>query len=45
MQPDEIYNLAAMSHVQGKFETPEYTVNIDGIGMLRLLESLTGQKD
>ncbi|MBL7899418.1 MAG: GDP-mannose 4,6-dehydratase, partial [Crocinitomicaceae bacterium] len=36
--PDEIYNLAAMSHVHVSFETPEYTANADGIGTLRLLE-------
>ncbi len=40
VQPDEIYNLAAMSHVQVSFETPEYTANADGIGMLRLLEAV-----
>ena len=39
-QPDEIYNLAAMSHVQVSFETPEYTANADGIGMLRILEAV-----
>jgi GDPmannose 4,6-dehydratase len=39
-QPDEIYNLAAMSHVQVSFEMPEYTPNADGIGTLRLLEAL-----
>jgi GDPmannose 4,6-dehydratase len=39
-QPDEIYNLAAQSHVQVSFETPEYTANADGIGTLRLLEAL-----
>src|ERR1700754_820102 len=39
-QPDEIYNLAAMSHVHVSFETPEYTANADGIGTLRLLEAL-----
>ena len=39
-QPDEIYNLAAQSHVQVSFETPEYTGNADGLGTLRLLESL-----
>ncbi len=39
-QPDEIYNLAAQSHVQVSFETPEYTGNADGIGTLRLLEAL-----
>ncbi|MDR1007197.1 MAG: GDP-mannose 4,6-dehydratase [Campylobacteraceae bacterium] len=40
IQPDEIYNLAAMSHVHVSFETPEYTVNADGIGTLRLLEAI-----
>ena len=39
-QPDEIYNLAAQSHVQVSFETPEYTANADGIGALRLLEAI-----
>jgi GDPmannose 4,6-dehydratase len=39
-QPDEIYNLAAQSHVQVSFETPEYTVNADGLGTLRLLEAV-----
>jgi GDPmannose 4,6-dehydratase len=39
-QPDEIYNLAAMSHVQVSFEMPEYTANADGIGALRILESV-----
>jgi GDPmannose 4,6-dehydratase len=39
-QPDEIYNLAAMSHVKVSFETPEYTANADGIGPLRLLEAV-----
>ena len=39
-QPDEIYNLAAMSHVHVSFETPEYTANADGIGTLRLLEAV-----
>jgi GDPmannose 4,6-dehydratase len=39
-QPDEIYNLAAMSHVQVSFETPEYTANTDGIGTLRILEAI-----
>lgn len=38
--PDEIYNLAAQSHVQVSFETPEYTANSDGLGTLRLLEAL-----
>ena len=40
VQPDEIYNLAAMSHVHVSFETPEYTVNADGIGTLRILEAI-----
>ena len=46
-QPDEIYNLAAQSHVQVSFETAEYTANADGIGPLRLLEAirLLGLKD
>jgi len=39
-QPDEIYNLAAMSHVKVSFDTPEYTANADGIGTLRILEAL-----
>lgn len=39
-QPDEIYNLAAMSHVQVSFETPEYTANADGLGTLRILEAI-----
>src|SRR5690554_3746486 len=39
-QPDEIYNLAAMSHVKVSFETPEYTANADGLGTLRLLEAI-----
>lgn len=39
-RPDEIYNLAAMSHVQVSFEMPEYTANADGIGTLRLLEAI-----
>jgi GDPmannose 4,6-dehydratase len=39
-QPDEIYNLAAMSHVHVSFETPEYTANADGIGTLRILEAV-----
>src|SRR5687768_13056204 len=39
-KPDEIYNLAAQSHVQVSFETPEYTANADGLGTLRLLEAL-----
>jgi GDPmannose 4,6-dehydratase len=40
VQPDEIYNLAAMSHVAVSFEVPEYTANADGIGTLRLLEAV-----
>lgn len=39
-QPDEIYNLAAMSHVKVSFDTPEYTANADGIGTLRILEAI-----
>ena len=39
-QPDEIYNLAAQSHVQVSFETPEYTANTDGLGTLRILEAI-----
>ena len=40
VQPDEIYNLGAQSHVAVSFETPEYTANADGIGTLRLLEAM-----
>lgn len=40
VQPDEIYNLAAMSHVQVSFDMPEYTANADGIGTLRILEAV-----
>ncbi|MUH36260.1 GDP-mannose 4,6-dehydratase [Zobellia amurskyensis] len=40
IQPDEIYNLAAMSHVAVSFETPEYTANADGIGTLRILDAV-----
>jgi GDPmannose 4,6-dehydratase len=40
VQPDEIYNLAAMSHVQVSFDTPEYTGNADGLGTLRILEAV-----
>jgi GDPmannose 4,6-dehydratase len=40
MTPTEIYNLAAQSHVQVSFETPEYTANADGLGPLRVLEAL-----
>ena len=39
VQPDEIYNLAAMSHVKVSFDTPEYTANADGLGVLRILEA------
>ena len=39
-RPDEVYNLAAQSHVQVSFETPEYTANADGIGVLRMLEAI-----
>ncbi|MEA3443228.1 MAG: GDP-mannose 4,6-dehydratase [Bacteroidota bacterium] len=40
IQPDEIYNLAAMSHVHVSFDTPEYTANADGVGTLRILEAI-----
>jgi len=40
VQPDEVYNLAAMSHVHVSFDTPEYTANADGVGTLRLLEAI-----
>jgi GDPmannose 4,6-dehydratase len=40
VQPDEIYNLGAMSHVHVSFETPEYTANVDAVGTLRLLEAI-----
>lgn len=40
VQPDEIYNLGAMSHVKVSFDTPEYTADVDGIGTLRLLEAI-----
>jgi GDPmannose 4,6-dehydratase len=40
VQPDEVYNLAAQSHVQVSFETPEYTTNTDAVGTLRLLEAI-----
>ena len=40
VQPDEVYNLGAQSHVQVSFETPEYTANADGIGALRILEAI-----
>lgn len=47
IQPDEIYNLAAMSHVHVSFETPEYTGNVDGLGTLRILDAvrLLGMED
>ncbi len=47
VQPDEIYNLGAMSHVQVSFELPEYTADVDGVGTLRLLEAIRilGLKD
>ncbi len=40
VRPDEVYNLAAQSHVQVSFETPEYTANVDGLGTLRMLEAI-----
>jgi GDPmannose 4,6-dehydratase len=40
VQPDEIYNLGAQSHVKVSFETPEYTANVDAVGSLRLLEAI-----
>ena len=40
VQPDEIYNLAAQSHVMVSFETPEYTANADALGTLRILEAI-----
>ena len=40
IQPDEIYNLAAMSHVHVSFDSPEYTANVDGLGALRILEAI-----
>lgn len=40
IRPDEIYNLAAMSHVKVSFETPEYTADVDGVGTLRILEAV-----
>ena len=40
VQPDEIYNLGAQSHVKVSFETPEYTANVDGLGTLRILEAI-----
>jgi GDPmannose 4,6-dehydratase len=44
VKPDEIYNLAAQSHVQVSFETPEYTANVDALGSLRLLEIIKQNK-
>jgi GDPmannose 4,6-dehydratase len=44
VRPDEVYNLAAQSHVQVSFETPEYTANSDGLGVLRLLEAIKSSK-
>ena len=44
IQPDEIYNLAAMSHVKVSFDTPEYTANADGLGVLRILEAVRDRK-
>lgn len=41
VRPVEIYNLGAQSHVQVSFETPEYTANADGVGVLRLLEAIS----
>jgi GDPmannose 4,6-dehydratase len=43
VRPDEIYNLAAQSHVAVSFETPEYTANVDGLGTLRILETMHAQ--
>ena len=40
IKPDEIYNLAAQSHVQVSFESPEYTANADALGTLRILEAI-----
>ena len=44
IKPDEIYNLAAQSHVQVSFETPEYTANADALGVLRILEAIRRYK-
>ena len=44
VQPDEVYNLAAQSHVQISFETPEYTADVTGVGVVRLLEALRALK-
>ena len=43
--PDEIYNLAAQSHVAVSFQTPEYTSDVDGLGTLRILESIRSLKE
>jgi GDPmannose 4,6-dehydratase len=40
VKPDEVYNLAAQSHVKVSFEMPEYTANVDGVGTLRILEAI-----
>ena len=40
VQPDEIYNLGAMSHVQVSFDAPEYAADVDGVGILRVLEAV-----
>ena len=45
IQPDEIYNLGAQSHVAVSFEVPEYTADVDGIGTLRFLDTLEHQKN
>ena len=45
VKPDEIYNLAAQSHVAVSFQMPEYTSDIDGIGALRILESIKNFKN
>ena len=44
MKPNEIYNLAAQSHVAVSFEVPEYTANADGLGVLRILEAIKFHK-
>ena len=44
IEPDEVYNLGAQSHVRVSFDTPIYTVNVDGLGTLRLLEAVRGMK-
>ena len=40
VRPDEVYNLAAQSHVQVSFDSPEYTANVDAVGVLRILEAI-----